>query len=76
MGSPIPWHGRGTAVLGVLLERLAGGQEVVVRRSDVEAAQFGTSHPVVFSLADDGEALVMKVQRPAAFDHPPKTTKD
>lgn len=76
MSNATPWHGRGTVVLGVLLERIAGGQEVVVSRADVEKAAFGTTHPVEFTLADDGETLVMRVRRPAIFDHPPKTKPD
>ena len=76
MGSPMPWHARGTVVLGVLLERLSGGHDVVVSRADVEKAAFGTTHPVEFSISDGGETLVMKVRRPTPFDHPPKTTAE
>ena len=54
----------GTQIMAVLLDRLSGGKPVRVTRADVERVNGGTTHPVVFTLHGDGEAVEIHNQLP------------
>ena len=50
----------GTQLLAILIRRLNERGEVRISREEVEAAQFGTTHPVLFQmLNDDLVALIV-----------------
>lgn len=57
------WLG-GTQLLGVLLNRFSGGRPITITKADVEAANFGTTHPVVFTIHEGGERIDLHVALP------------
>lgn len=54
----------GTQMLGVLLRRFANGGPVKITKEEVEAARFGTTHPVVFTIQPGGTVCELHVQLP------------
>lgn len=54
----------GTQLMAVLLHRLSGGRPVRITREDVEAVNGGTTHPVVFTVQDDGRVMELHIRLP------------
>lgn len=55
---------QGTQLLGVLLKRYADGKPITITKADVQAANFNTTHPVVFTIHDGGERIDLHVAVP------------
>ena len=54
----------GTQLLAVVLERFAGGGPVKITRDDVLRAEYGCTHPVIFTIEPGGETVTLTVGRP------------